>query len=168
MNKKIAIDSIGIRIKEAREKLNLTQEELAWKINDNKIDYKRIRNWENGKEFPNLDEIYKLAYIINVNPNELLDLKNKIQEESKTEPNWFIRHIFSKIMSIGKPGFKIIFEVILGICIIYLALSYKKFERKMSDPNDPEQMEFVEKVMQNQIEEYVYNNEISNENLTNT
>ena len=74
-----------------------------------------------------------------------------------------MRHLFSKIMSIGKPGFKFIFEVILGICIIYLALSYKKFERKMSDPNDPEQMEFVEKVMQNEIEEYVYNNTISNE-----
>lgn len=162
-NKRIPINSVGIKIKDARLKLGLTEEELSWKINDKNITKKQIKKWEKGLEFPDLNSMYKLAYFLEVNPNELLKIRNQIQEESQSEPNWFIRHLFDKIMKVGKPGFKFIFEIILGACVIYLAASWKNFENKMGGARDPEQEEFIEQVIQNGIDEYVYHNTVNDE-----
>lgn len=160
--KRIPVNSIGIKIREAREKIDLTQEELVWKINDKTIDEKKIKKWEKGQDFPNLDEMYKLATYLELNPNELLSLRNQIQDESQAEPNWFARHLFDEFMKIGKPGFKFIFELILGICIICLVANYKKLENKLGAARDPEQEELIEKIIQNGIDEYVYDGDTSN------
>lgn len=154
--KRIPINSLGIKIKEAREKIGLSEEELSWKINDKNIDKKKIKNWEKGQEFPDLDDMYKLATYLDLNPNELLALRNQIQDESQTEPNWFVRHIFDKFFKIGKPGFKFIFEIILGISIITLAANTKKLMNKMQ--GDQEEYDFVANVIKDDIEEFVYQN----------
>ena len=115
--KKIPVKSIGITIKSARENLGITEKELVEKIKEqewskkknekNIITVEQIKNWEKGKEFPNLDQIYKLAGALNLNPNEMLNSRNQIQEESYTEPNWHLRNIVNKFLKIGKPGLKI-------------------------------------------------------------
>jgi len=38
---------------------------------------KKINSWENEKAYPTLDEIYQMAYIININPGELLAIRNR-------------------------------------------------------------------------------------------
>ena len=80
--KKIPLNSLGIVIKEARENQKLRPIDLAWKINNPKVTEKTIKKWEKGTEFPDLDMMYKLAEILKLNPNELLSLRNKIQEDS--------------------------------------------------------------------------------------
>ena len=156
-DKKIPINSVGIKIKEAREKTGLSAEELSWKINDKNIDKKKIVNWEKGKEFPDLNEMYKLASYLDLNPNELLALRNQIQNEAQKEPNWALRYIINKLFNIGKPGFKFIFEIILGISIITLAANTKGLLNKMQ--GDQEEYDFVENVIKDDIQEFVYQNE---------
>ena len=55
--------SIGIQIKEARRKEGLTQTELAEKLN---CSVNTISRWENDKYSPSLDEINRIAEILNI------------------------------------------------------------------------------------------------------
>lgn len=159
--KKIPLNSLGIKIKEAREKLGLSPEELSWKINDKTIDKKKIKKWEKGQEFPNLDEMYKLATHLELNPNELLAIRNQIQDESQTEPTWFWRHFFDRVFSYSGPVIKFLVEMVIGASAIYLALNMKDLIEKVASPSDPEQENLVVEVIQDGIEKYVYNNETS-------
>ena len=156
--KKIPLNSLGIKIKEAREKIGLSPEELSWKINDKNIDKKKIKNWEKGQEFPDLDDMYKLATHLDLNPNELLAIRNQIQDESQTEPVWFWRHLFDKIFQFSHPVVKFGMQMVLGASAIYLALNMKDLMEKVASPSDPEQENLVVEAIQDGIEEYVYNN----------
>ncbi len=62
---------VGKRIKEARQKIGLTQEELAEKAG---VDYKYLQRME-GKAPPNLklETIEKLAKALKISPAKLLD-----------------------------------------------------------------------------------------------
>ncbi|HEM5650836.1 TPA: helix-turn-helix transcriptional regulator [Streptococcus suis] len=56
-------------LKELRKEKKLTQTELASKLN---ISQKSYSNWESGKAEPTLDNIIKLANILNTTTDELL------------------------------------------------------------------------------------------------
>ena len=49
------------------------------KYNDNLIKdmEKQIKSWEKEKAYPTLEDIYQIAYIIKINPGELLALRNR-------------------------------------------------------------------------------------------
>ena len=38
---------------------------------------KQIKSWEKEKSYPTLEDIYQIAYIIKINPGELLTLRNR-------------------------------------------------------------------------------------------
>ncbi|HEO7069359.1 TPA: helix-turn-helix transcriptional regulator, partial [Streptococcus agalactiae] len=56
-------------LKELRKEKKLTQTELASKLN---ISQKSYSNWESGKAEPTLDNIIKLANILDTTTDELL------------------------------------------------------------------------------------------------
>ena len=156
-DKRLPINSVGKLIKEAREKQNLSIEELTWKLNKPKITKKLISDWEKGNEFPDLDNIYLLAEHLNLNPNELLNKRLTIQDESIHEINPAKRRV-------GGKAFEVLFVIvrqavkwIAGICIIVVAANYKNFENKMNDPNDPEQMKFIESTIDNAVDDFTVN-----------
>ena len=60
---------IGKFIAECRKKKNLTQAQLAEKLN---ITDRAISKWETGKAMPDSDIMLDLCYILGVNANELL------------------------------------------------------------------------------------------------
>ena len=60
---------IGLIVKNQREKLSLTQEELSEKIN---IDQSNLSNIENGKNFPSFTTLCSLIENLNIEPNEFL------------------------------------------------------------------------------------------------
>ena len=62
----------GNFIKEQRKQLNLTQLELAQKLN---VSEKTISKWETGKGFPDTSIILELCNVLNINANELLSAK---------------------------------------------------------------------------------------------
>jgi transcriptional regulator with XRE-family HTH domain len=153
-SKRIPVNSVGKLIKEAREKQNLTVQELVWKINNIKITEKRIKNWEKGQEFPDLDEIYILSEHLNLNPNELLGKRLTIQDESIHEVNESSKRIGEKIFSVFYVIVKYTVKYLAGICIIILAANYKKFENKIGGTSDPEQENLIVQVIDNGIEQF--------------
>ena len=66
---------IGDRIRLLREKHNLSQVQLAEKINVSK---QSVSNWENNNIVPSIDILKKLALFFNVSTDYLLELNDRI------------------------------------------------------------------------------------------
>ena len=71
--------TFGKKLSSLRKQANLTQSDLADKLN---ISRQAITKWENGISLPDLDNIKKLSSIFNISIDELLDYK---VEEVKLE-----------------------------------------------------------------------------------
>lgn len=122
---KISRDALGILIKKSREEHALSISELVDAINFSKVNNKKIEDWEKGKDFPNLDEIYKLADIFKINPNEMLEIKNKILKENVKPVNEAARRVTDKALGAVKPSFKVLIVFIEILIAIILAVVYK-------------------------------------------
>lgn len=76
---------LGNRIKAEREKLNMSQDELAQKMN---ISRQAISKWETGISYPDIEKILKLSEIFNLSLDELVkgdkDFQNNLIKEGKT------------------------------------------------------------------------------------
>lgn len=68
----------GDKIKELRKKNNLTQKELADKLN---VTYQAVSKWERGENYPDLIIIKEISKIFNIDINELMDLE--VNKENK-------------------------------------------------------------------------------------
>ncbi len=99
---------IGKRIGEIRKRNNLTQEELAGKYS---VTRQTISNWENGKNYPDLDTLVKISDDFNISLDDLLkDDRNMIEGITKEQKH-------------GKYfRTKIIFAFILGIILLMIAI----------------------------------------------
>lgn len=72
---------LSIRLKQLREIANLTQKELANKLETSQ---QNIAFWESGKRNPKYEMLKKLSMFFNVNPDYLLgktDIKNPIEHQ---------------------------------------------------------------------------------------
>ena len=94
--------SCGSFICELRKEKNLTQKEVAEKLN---VSDKAISRWETGKGFPDVNSLMGLSELFNVTVNELLagkridkDNLNEVVEEN------VIQVIESKEMSKNNNG----------------------------------------------------------------
>lgn len=74
---------IGRKIKEARTKKKMTQQELSDLLN---VSRSAISNWEGGRNYPDLDMIVQLSDILEISLNQLLrEDKIMIKEISKEQ-----------------------------------------------------------------------------------
>lgn len=82
-------------LKELRKEKKLTQTELASKLN---ISQKSYSNWESGKSEPTLDNIIKLANILNTTTDKLLGINKSVTS------NWTsgIKTTITQILNIPK------------------------------------------------------------------
>lgn len=72
-------ETIGKKIKELRIKNNLTQQELASKLN---VTYQAVSKWENGKNLPDLVILTEICKIFNIDLNDLIsDNKKKFNKK---------------------------------------------------------------------------------------
>ena len=60
---------IGRFITEKRKSLNLTQQQLADKLN---VSFQAVSKWENGTAYPNIESLKELATVLQVSVDELL------------------------------------------------------------------------------------------------
>ena len=74
-------EKIGKFIARIRKEKNMTQQELAKKLN---ITDRAISHWENGRSMPDAGIMLELCKLLDINVNELLSAK-KIIEESYNE-----------------------------------------------------------------------------------
>lgn len=63
----------GLRIKNIRERLKYTQEQMSELI---QIDISALSKIENGKNFPSYETLYKFFGILKINPTELSDFED--------------------------------------------------------------------------------------------
>ena len=74
--------TIGKKIKEFREKLDITQEELARSI---KVSRTSIANFESGKQYIYISDLYKIAINFNVDIVKLLPATKEVESKSSLE-----------------------------------------------------------------------------------
>ena len=63
------MNSVGAKISELRKKHNMTQMELADKMN---ISFQAVSNWERGNSMPDIGKLPELAQLFGVTIDELL------------------------------------------------------------------------------------------------
>lgn len=78
---------LGSRIRDTREKLNMSQDELAQKMN---MSRQAISKWETGKSYPDIEKLLKLADIYGLSLDELVRgderFKQNLIKECKAGP----------------------------------------------------------------------------------
>ena len=91
--------NLGERLFELRRNKNLTQDEVAEKLN---VTRQTISKWETNQSTPDFDKILPLCELYEISPNELLKGKEQEQEATKDdnsdELNWneAKKHVFIK------------------------------------------------------------------------
>ena len=110
----------------------MTINDLAFALVKNKDDMnaikrweKNISSWENEKAYPTLEEIYQMAYIIDLNPGELLAIRNRgrkqFYRESDDPPSkkhhWIEVSDDTVSVLIGLARLFVVFAL-LGFCVV--------------------------------------------------
>ena len=122
-------EKIGRFIAELRKEKNLTQQELADKLN---ITDRAISHWENGRSMPDAGVILELCKILNINVNELLSAKkikeenyNERAEESLLEMRREIETQNKRILTLNKIiiNLSIIIFVVIGLAATFIEMS---------------------------------------------
>jgi len=72
------------KLKDAREKAGLTQEQVAEAIF---VSRQTISNWENGKSLPDITSVISLSNIYNISVDELLKGDQKLQKKIEKDAN---------------------------------------------------------------------------------
>lgn len=109
---------IGKRILELRKKQNITQEQLAEKLD---VTRQTISNWELGETSPNSEQLIELADIFEVSVDELLGHKNKYKNNDN----------------------KILYTIILVLVISLIILLTLLFNSKESKPINENPLEMT-------------------------
>lgn len=95
--------NIGVKLKNARLKVNMTQEELSEKIY---ISRQSISSWENGRNFPDIVSVIILSELYNISLDELLkgdaDMMKNLSNSSKVKKKLYLRE---KALSKSREAF---------------------------------------------------------------
>ena len=94
---------LGKKIMTMRNKKNLSQEQLAEKLN---VTRQTISNWENGKFYPDIDSLVNLSKFLNVSLDVLLSYDDKVLDYLKDSTD------------IVKSNKNILYAVLLNILLI--------------------------------------------------
>lgn len=103
---------IGDKLKNARIKKSMTQEEVADKLY---VSRQSISNWENNKTYPDIGNVLALSDLYEVSLDELL----------KGSDN-FMKHL-EESTDIVKSNKKLIFFIVLGLIAMILMAIFTEF-----------------------------------------
>lgn len=94
---------LGEKIITMRNEKNLSQEQLAEKLN---VTRQTISNWENGKFYPDIDSLVNLSKYFNVSLDDLLSYDEKVLDYLKDSTD------------IVKSNKNILYAILLNILVI--------------------------------------------------
>ena len=89
-------EKVGNLIKKLRTDNNLTQKELAEKLN---VTFQAVSKWENGKSVPDIAQLHEISKLFSIDISELLD--GEIKEKKKKKHTWLIIGIVILVAIIG-------------------------------------------------------------------
>lgn len=122
---------IGKRIKEQRTKLDLTQEQLAARIN---VARSTVANWENGRNYPDIQMIVILSETLDLTLDELLkgdqEVVEKISEDTQVRKKQSRKIKYLSVL--------IVLLIVGGLYFSYQLLA------KNDTVSDPKQIEKIE------------------------
>ena len=81
---------IGVKIRNAREDLDLSQEEVSRQIPMNQSSYSKI---ERDVQEPSLDQLRRICQILNLNPSYLLSLESSYTTDNTNKDLKFAKEI---------------------------------------------------------------------------
>jgi len=103
-------------IKELREQQNMTQKELADRL---QVSFQTISKWENGKSLPDLEMMSNLCQIFGISINELLSGERISIEELQLRSEKNIKELILENESNRKNNR---WKIIIGISVLALSL----------------------------------------------
>lgn len=112
--------NLGNRIKEERERLNMSQDELAEKMN---ITRQAISKWETGKSFPDIEKILELSNLFNLSLDELVKGDKAFQQNLIKEGK------------AGISGLEILGYVTIALGIITVIFGSSEYSNNWLDSN---------------------------------
>lgn len=136
MNVKEKVEINGEILKQAREEKGYKQDDLAKAIFSTR---QSISNWENGKKTPTLENVKRLAEILEIPVNELIANSEENESFLNTEEELSDNNIIDYTLVYDKTSesrfkklnlkkiIKIVVLIILLIFLIYLCSSIRKF-----------------------------------------
>ena len=120
----------GERIKDQRELMHLSQEEVAKRL---RVSNKAISNWEDEKSYPDTSTLIDISNLYKIPYDEFLDnypsLKESISKDkirnNFLELNYGIYAIFLLALTISPMNNRFLFEIlIVGILLLKIACDY--------------------------------------------
>lgn len=126
MGDKIEIITLGKFIQNARNDKNLTVSDLAFNFSQLNYKYyeKKINAWENDKDFPDLNEIYKLAQILEVDTTLLLTLRDRTRKNiygvEKKKP----KRSYAWLENFFDDFFHVFLPAIIGFYVVALVFGF--------------------------------------------
>ncbi len=122
---------LGEKILKMRKEHNLSQEQLAEKLN---VSRQTISNWENGKFYPDIDGLVNLSKCFNVsldnllsNDDKVLDYLKKSTDIVKSNRNVLNAIILNIVLIVVFVIMGIVFEQSAFIVIIIFTISIISF-----------------------------------------
>ncbi len=90
---------VNTSIKDLRKKKNMTQDELAEKLN---VTRQAVSNWENGKSQPDIETLTKLAEIFDVSMERIIygEKKRSVLEELNIQKRIYDWTSFGSIIAV--------------------------------------------------------------------
>lgn len=113
--------------------------------------------WESSKAYPELEMCYQLAYILEVNPSELLNLRNYERKKFKAKKNKQRTFLNSDVPDELFWAMKGILGLILIMIAFYIVVQVKRLESSVINGGGEE----FEKTLVNEVDKGV--NQIENE-----
>ena len=121
-------EKTGKFIAELRKEKNMTQQEMASKLN---VTDRAVSHWENGRSMPDTGVMLELCKILNINANELLsgeriteEKYNERAEENLLEMRWEIETQNKKILTLNKIVINLsaIMFMVVGLMAIFIEM----------------------------------------------
>lgn len=108
--------NIGERIAELRKQKNLSQQELANKLN---VSNKTISKWERGNGTPDVDTLIKLSKVFNISLDEFINDNSKNEKPKNTGDVNIIHSVNKKNIIIGS-----IIGIVLLLAVVSILLYF--------------------------------------------
>lgn len=128
--------TIGEKIKESRKTKNLTQQNLADKLN---VSRSAVSNWEIGRNYPDIQMIVLISDLLDISLDQLLKGDEEVVEKIAND---------TKIRKKQSYKIKILYGLIAVIAFIGLYFGFLRFQN--SDITSNSQIEAVE-IFKNKI-----------------
>lgn len=118
--------NLADNLKKIRKDNNLSQEQLAEKLN---VSRQSVSKWESGQSYPEMDKVIQICNLFNLNINELINENiSEVNEvkESQNRTNKYISSFFDYITKVvdmfSSMKFGQIIKCLFEQCIVFLIL----------------------------------------------